>query len=128
MPSSQVQLLAIVGSGLLIILILELIRRNYLKERYSLLWLTTGGIFLVLSLVTGLLTPTIQFFGFKIVSNALLLAGIVFLVIIALGMTVVISRLAEKNKRLTQEIVLLTKRVEDLEKGKTLQDVGDERG
>jgi len=116
MPLSQIQLLAIVGSTFLILLILELIRRNYLKERYSLLWLTSGTIFLILSLAIGLLTPVAHFLGFKIVSNALLLAGIVFLVVIALGMTVAISRLSERHKRLTQEMVLLKKRVEDLEK------------
>ena len=115
MPLSQIQLFAIIGSVALIILILELIRRNYLKERYSLLWLTTGGVFLILSLTIRFLTPAAQFFGFKIVSNALFLAGIVFLVIIALGMTIAISNLSEKNKRLAQAIVLLKKRVNDLE-------------
>jgi Tfp pilus assembly protein PilN len=54
--------------------------------------------------------------GFQIVSNALFLAGIIFLVVIALGMTIAISRLSERNKRLTQEVVLLKKRIEDLEK------------
>lgn len=116
MPLGQIQLFAILGSIALIILVLELIRRHYLKERYSLLWLTTSGVFLVLSLTIKLFTPVAQFFGFKIISNALFLAGIVFLVVIALGMTVAISNLSERNKRLAQEIVLLKKKVEDLEK------------
>lgn len=113
---SRVQVLATIGSAFLIILLLELIRRNYLKERYSLLWLTTGGMFLILSLAIDLLGPIARFFGFKTVSNALLLAGIIFLVVIALGTTIAISRLSDRNKRLTQEIVLLKKKVEDLEK------------
>ena len=117
MPLSRIQLLAIMGSVFLIILLLELIRRNYLKERYSLLWLVTGGVFLVLSLIINLLSPIARFLGFQVVSNALLLAGMIFLVIIALGMTVAISRLSERNKRLTQEMVLLKKKIEDLEKG-----------
>jgi hypothetical protein len=116
MPVDRIQLFAIIGSILLIILILDLIRRNYLKERYSLLWLTTGGVFLGLSLAIKLLEPITQFFGFKIVSNALFLAGIVFLIIIILGTTVAISRLSEKNKRLTQEVVLLKKIIEGIKK------------
>jgi len=116
MPMTRIQLLAIFGSLFLILLILELIRRNYLKERYSLLWLTTGGVFLVLSLTIGLLTPVTRFLGFEMVSNALFLAGIVFLIIIALGMTITLSRLSERNKQLTQEVVFLKKKVEDLEK------------
>lgn len=117
MPLTRIDLIAIMGSIILIVLILELIRRNYLKERYSLLWLTTGGIFLILSLVPKLLSLIAKILGFQIASNALFLAGIIFLVIIALGTTVSISVLSEKNKVLTQEMVLLKKRIEDLEKG-----------
>jgi len=116
MPLSRIQIFAFIGSAFLIILLLELIRRNYLRERYSLLWLTTGVIFLILSLTIELLGPLAHFMGFQVVSNALFLAGIIFLVVIALGMTIAISRLSERNKRLTQEVVLLKKRIEDLEK------------
>lgn len=123
MPMTRVQLLAIFGSIFLILLILELIRRNYLKERYSLLWLTTGGFFLILSLIIEWLTPVARFLGFEIVSNALFLAGIVFLIVIALGMTITVSRLSERNKQLTQEVVFLKKKVEDLEKDRDGSDL-----
>lgn len=117
MLSSRIQFWAVIGSVLLLLVIFELIRRKNLKERYSLLWLVTGGIFLILSLAIDHLTPVVRFFGFFIPSNALFLAGFLFLVIIALGMTIAVSNLSEKNKRLTQELVLLKKRVEDIEKG-----------
>ncbi len=116
MPLSRIQLFAFIGSVFLIILLLELIRRNYLKERYSLLWLVTGGVFLVLSLIINSLSPITRFLGFQVVSNALLFAGMIFLIIIALGMSITISRLAEKNKRLAQEMALLKKKIEDLRK------------
>jgi len=76
---------------------------GYLNERYSLLWLTTGDL-LVLSLSINWLKPIALFVGFQIVSNALFFAGIIFLVIIALGLTVAISNLSERNKKLTQEL------------------------
>jgi len=40
--------------------------------------------------------------------------------LIILGLSVITSRLAEKNKILTQEMVLLKKRVADLEKSHDL--------
>ena len=43
------KLLAVVGSVALLIVVVELIRRGKLKERYSLLWLLAGGILLFLS-------------------------------------------------------------------------------
>lgn len=116
MFSSRIQLWAVIASILLLLVIVELIRRKNLKERYSLLWLITGGIFLILSLALDYLDPVAQFFGFLIASNALFLAAFLFLVVIALGMTIAVSNLSEKNKRLTQELSLLKKRVEDIEK------------
>jgi hypothetical protein len=46
--------------------------------------------------------------------------GILFLLSIVLGLSVITSRLAEKNKVLTQEVVLLKKRVGDLEKSQSI--------
>jgi hypothetical protein len=54
--------------------------------------------------------------GFSLPSNALFVLGFVFFLLIILGLTVVTSRLSEKNRALTQEVVLLKKRVTDLEK------------
>jgi hypothetical protein len=54
--------------------------------------------------------------GFSVPSNALFFFGIIFLLLIVLGLSVITSRLAEKNKVLTQEVVLLKKRIDDLEK------------
>jgi hypothetical protein len=57
-----------------------------------------------------------NFLGFSIPSNTLFFFGILFLILIVLGLSVITSRLSVKNKILAQEVVLLKKRVEDLEK------------
>jgi len=107
---------AILGSLILLLIILELIRRKYLRERYALLWIVTGGFFLLLSLRVSLLYWISGLLGFSIASNALFFFGILFLVLLSLGLSVITSRLAEKNRILTQKVVLLEKRVVDLEK------------
>jgi hypothetical protein len=109
--------LAVAGSVLLLIIILELIRRRYLRERYSLIWILSGILFLLLSVRTDLLDRVSDLLGFTVPANALFFFGILFLILIVLGLSVITSRLAEKNKILTQEVALLKKRVEDLEKG-----------
>jgi len=116
MISSRVNLFAIIGSIILLMVILELIRRKYLKERYSLIWIVTGALFLLLSIRVDILSRISSFMGFTVPSNALFFFGIIFLLLIVLGLSVITSRLAEKNKVLTQEVVLLKKRVDDLEK------------
>jgi len=116
MISSKVNLFAIIGSIILLLIILELIRRKYLRERYSLIWIVTGALFLLLSIRLDILERVSNFLGFTVPSNALFFFGILFLLSIVLGLSVITSRLAEKNKVLTQEVVLLKKRVADLEK------------
>ena len=121
MISSKVNLFAVIGSIILLMIILELIRRKYLRERYSLIWIVTGALFLLLSMRVDLLEKISHFLGFSVPSNALFFFGIIFLLLIVLGLSVITSRLAEKNKVLTQEVVLLKKRVDDLEKSQNIR-------
>ena len=118
--SARLNLFAMIGSILLLLVILELVRRKYLRERYSLIWIVTGTLFLLLSIRVDILYRISSFLGFSIPSNALFFFGILFLILIILGLSVITSRLAEKNKILTQEMVLLKKRVADLEKSHDL--------
>ncbi|MGQ9510068.1 MAG: DUF2304 domain-containing protein [Thermodesulfobacteriota bacterium] len=112
----RINLIAIFGSIFLLLIILELVRRRYLSERYSLVWILTGIAFLILSIKIDLLRSLSKFLGFSVPSNALFFFGILFLILIVLSFSVILSRLSEKNKVLTQEIVLLKKRIEDIEK------------
>ncbi len=123
---SRLNLFAILGSIILLLIILELVRRRYLRERYALIWIVTGGLFLLLSVKEGILHEISDILGFSLPVNALFFFGILFLILIVLGLSVVTSRLAEKNRALTQEVVLLKKRVGDLEKSDPV-DAGEQR-
>jgi hypothetical protein len=112
----KLNLLAMIGSLLLLFLIFELNRRRYLQERYSLIWIITATLFLAISVRIDILYWISRHLGFSVPSNALFFFGIFFLILIVLSLSVITSCLAEKNKTLTQEVVLLKKRVEDLEK------------
>jgi hypothetical protein len=121
MIGSKVNLFAIIGSIILLMIILELIRRRYLRERYSLIWIVTGALFLLLSIRVDILEKISNLLGFTVPSNALFFFGIIFLLLIVVGLSVITSRLADKNKVLTQEVVLLEKRVDDLEKSQNIR-------
>lgn len=112
----RINLIAIIGSIFLLLVIIELVRRRYLSERYSLLWILTGIAFLILSIKMDILVYFSRILGFAVPTNALFFFGILFLILIVLSLSVILSRLTEKNKILTQEIVLLKKRIEDIEK------------
>jgi len=99
--------MAIVGCGSGLIVIVELIRRGQLKERYALLWLFAGIILLIFSLSRGLLEYVASLVGIYYPPSFLFLLAFLFLMLITLHFSSVISELSEKNKQLAQELALL---------------------
>jgi len=101
------KILAIIGSGSLLIIVIELIRRGRLKERYSLLWLLAGAVLLVLSSSRGVLQYISRLVGIFYPPSLLFLIAFLFLLLITLHFSVVLSSLSERSKKLAQELALL---------------------
>jgi hypothetical protein len=114
-----VKVLAVLGSSLLLFVVFELIRRGRLKERYSLLWLASGMVLLILSLSRGLMEKVALIVGIAYPPSLLFLVAFGFLLLITLHFSVIISGMAERNKQLAQEISLLRHAVEQLQVRKT---------
>ena len=117
-----VKALAVVGSVTLLLLVFELIRRGRLKERYALLWLFSGVTLLLLSLYRGLLEFLARLVGIYYPPSLLFLIAFIFLLLITLHFSSVISGLAEKNKKLAQEVGLLRQAMDEL-KGSEKEEV-----
>jgi hypothetical protein len=103
----RIQILAIIGSALLIFFILELIRRKRLREEFSILWLAMGVVFIVLSIFRGLLDKFSYLIGIGYPPAALFLILIMGLAVIMIHFSVAISELKDTQKKLVQEIGLL---------------------
>ncbi len=108
----RVGLLAL--SVLFVLLVLELVRRGLLKERYALLWLTVSlfGVFVgvfpkTIVWLSGLLH--VQFLTVLFVMSFLFLLGLV------LAFSITISRQTERNRELAQELALLAHEVKKTE-------------
>jgi len=109
------RLALLVASVTLLCLVLELVRRAYLKERYALLWLATSLAGLLLGLFPGLIVVISPILHVQYLTVLFILAFL-FLLSIVLVFTVVISRLAERHRQLTQEVALLAHAVKNLER------------
>lgn len=103
----RIQIIAILWSLLLVGFIIELIRRGRLKEIYSLLWIVSGGVILLFSFWRNLLHIVSGWLGIFYPPSFIFLLAFIFLMLIVLHFSVVISSLTEKNKRLAQEIAFL---------------------
>lgn len=112
---SLVQIVSIIGSLSIFLVVIELIRRNHLKERYSLIWLAASVVLVTFSVWRPLLDFIARTFGIYYAPSFLFLLAIMFLVLLLLHFSIIISSLSEKNSRLAQEIGLLKAAVRDLE-------------
>jgi hypothetical protein len=104
---------AIIASAAVMLAVIELIRRGRLKEKYSLLWLLAAGILLTLSVSRELLEYLSRLAGIYYPPSFLFLIAFLFLLLITLHFSVVISGLTEKNKHLAQEIALLRQEMQE---------------
>ena len=75
MTPVRISIAAAIGSVLLLLIVLELIRGRRLKERYALLWLATGLVLLVLSLWRGGLNTIAGWLGVSGYPPAILFAA-----------------------------------------------------
>ena len=82
-------------------------RKDRLQLKYSLLWLAFGSVVLVLSLIPGPLFALARIFGFETASNFIFFTGFIFLILIALSLSAIVSKQAIAIKNLTQRIALI---------------------
>jgi len=105
--------IALVVSGALLLLILELVRRRKLREEYSWLWLLTATIIMILSLRYDLLLTMTRLVGAVVPVSTLFFFGLIFLMVISISYSVRISTLSLQVKNLAQKLTILEGYVRD---------------
>jgi len=114
-PPTYQRVVVIAIAVIVLLVVVELVRRRRMLERYALLWLAAAVGLFVLGVWKGLLTSLSGDVGIKSAPNALFSLGFVFVIVVLLSMTLVISRLSEQNKQLAQRVALLDDRLSQLE-------------
>lgn len=110
-----VQIVAIAGSGLLLLLVLELVRRRLLGEEYAFVWILGAAAMLAVSVWRGALDAAARWLGVHY-GPALILLLLVFFVFVALlFFSVVVSRQRLQIDRLIEDAAILEARQRDLE-------------
>ena len=111
---SRVQIVAILVAAGLFGVILELVRRRRLMERYALLWLGSAVVLLVLSVWRNGLELFASAVGVAYAPSALFLVALGFILLLLLHFSLVISRLADQTKVLAQRVGLLQHELDEL--------------
>jgi hypothetical protein len=101
--TSQTRILAAVLALAFMLLILEMIRRNRLQERYSVIWFVAGLGMLAGAAFPGLLELVADAMGVRDTNVALFSIVLLLLLGLALNFSVIMSRQAAQITRLAQE-------------------------
>jgi hypothetical protein len=113
----KVSLAATAVSVILVLVVFELIRSRRLREQYALLWLVTGVVLVVLSAWRGGLNTIAGWLGVRGYPPAVLFAvGLMFVILVLLHYSTVISRLSDQNVVLAQKLALLEARFNEGER------------
>jgi hypothetical protein len=104
--TSQTRILAAAIAVAFMVMILELIRRDRLQERYSVVWFVAGVGMLVGAAFPGLLTLVADAMGVRDTNVALFSIVLLLLLGLALNFSVIMSRQAAQITRLAQERAL----------------------
>jgi hypothetical protein len=104
--TSQTRIVAAIIAVFFMFLILDLIRRDRLQERFSVVWFVAGLGMLVGAAFPGLLTVVADVMGVRDTNVALFSIVLLLLLGLALNFSVIMSRQAAQITRLAQERAL----------------------
>jgi hypothetical protein len=104
--TAQTRIIAAILAIAFMVLILELIRRDKLQERYSVVWFVAGLGMLVGAAFPGLLELVADAMGVRDTNVALFSIVLLLLLGLALNFSVIMSRQAAQITRLAQERAL----------------------
>jgi hypothetical protein len=112
---ARIQLVAILASGVLLLAVLEMVRRRRLMERYALLWLLSAVVLLALASWPGALSRISRTIGIFYPPTALFIVAFGFVLLLLLHFSSAVSRLSDQTKVLAQRLALLEERVRHMD-------------
>lgn len=114
--ADRIQLVAIIASVVLLLMVLEMVRRRRLMERYALLWLLAAVVLIGLASWRNGLVHVSHAVGIYSPPNALFVIALGFVLLLLLHFSAAVSRLTDQTKVLAQRLALLEERLAQVER------------
>lgn len=114
---TTLDVLAVTASLIVMLFVVESIRRSSLNARYAILWLGAGSALLIFSLYRPLLHWVAQALGVAYPPSLLFGLAFLFVLLIMLHYSLVISSHRDSIRRLAQTVALLERRLEEQRPG-----------
>ncbi len=100
-------LLGIVGAVLVIVVVVELLRRGRLRERHAVWWLVAGLFALIAAIFPGTVVWAARTIGIEVPINLVFFVSIAILFLVCLQLSAEVTRLESKTRTLAERLALL---------------------
>ena len=114
--SISLNVVLIIITLIYLFLVIKSIRKKNLQMSFSIFWLITGIMLIIALLIPNLVENISKLLGFEVPANMVFCLTIFVSFYLIFNLTVSLSKENKKNKELIQEISILKKRVNDIEK------------
>lgn len=111
--SFSLRLGLIIVSLLLLIVVITILKKGRMPVKYSLFWLLSAIIILLIGIIPDLFGAIAGIFGFNTMSNLVIGMFIFILLMITIFLTVIVSGQKKKNTLLIQEISMLKDQIKN---------------
>jgi predicted AlkP superfamily phosphohydrolase/phosphomutase len=111
------RIIAIIFSIVLLLVIIQLIRKHKLREEYALIWLAASLSILFLSIFGGLTNLLATLFAVSYAPTLILVSGLLFALVVLLSQSVALSAQSNRVRDLAQSVALLEWQLRQLAKG-----------
>ena len=112
----QFQAYMLLGALVLLAIIFVFLKKGLMTVKYSLLWLGLSIVLVIFAACPYVVFVLRDILDFEMPVNLVFLLMFCFVLVVLLSLSIAITQLADKCKRLTQENALLEKRVRELER------------
>ena len=112
--TERIEIVALIVSIVLLIVVLELVRRRKLTEEYSFLWILSSLLLLALSVRREILHAVARWLGVYYPPIVLVMLLIVMVFVASLCFSVIVSRQRHQIERLIEETAILSAELRDL--------------
>jgi len=112
--TDRVQVVALGSSVLLLLVVLELVRRRRLSEEYSALWIVLAVSLIGISLRRDVLDSAAKWLGVYYPPAVLVLMLVAIMSVAALAFSVILSRLQRQIDRLIEENAIMGAEIREL--------------
>ncbi len=108
-------IIGIVSALVVLLFVLEMLRRGILREKFAVLWLLLSSVLLLLAIFPQILGTISSFLGIALPANLLFTLAAITLLLVCVQLSHEIGRLESRTRRLAEELALLREKIEDRE-------------